>query len=156
MLLRVPIRGALGWAILSPPIIGIIRGSTKIVRPAPSTGNLLQSGFSPAPRAGAVAVSLQTAASQVWVRQVVDVLNNTLRGKLNALTTITFNANAGFTLLTDPRIGPTSFIHLMPTTADAAAENGTWYVASQTDGSATINHTNSAVTDRTYRVCIFG
>ena len=93
----------------------------------------------------------------MWVRQVVDVVNNTLRGKLNALASLTFTANANFTVLTDPRIGVTSFILLMPLTADAASLDGLgWYVTSQTSGSAVINHPNSPLTDRSFSVIIIG
>lgn len=151
MLLRRPIPTLTGWARLPPTLAG----STAVSAPAPAGATI--KSFSPAPRAGAPPLTLAGAASAVWVRQIVDVLNTTQRGKLNATTAITFNTDADATLLIHPLIGPNSFILLMPTTADAASLDGLgWYVTAQKTGSALINHPNSPLADRSYTVLIVG
>lgn len=91
-------------------------------------------------------------------RRIAEAANQALRGKLNAQRDVTLTANATATVIVDPRITPNSFIGLMPTTANAAAEigAGTMYVSARGDQTATITHANNAQTDRTYRVTILG
>lgn len=64
----------------------------------------------------------------------------------------TLTANVASTSLQDSRIGVTSFIQFMPTTANAASEigAGTLYVSARAEGVATLNHANNAQADRAY------
>lgn len=92
-----------------------------------------------------------------WAQAIGRQLNQAVSGKLNATATVTVAINVATTTLTDSRIGPNSFIALMPITADAASAIGSGcYITGQTNGSATINHANSSVNDRTYAVLIIG
>jgi hypothetical protein len=79
-------------------------------------------------------------------------------GKVDSRDSITLTISVASTTLTDPNIGPQSFIGFMPTTANAAAEigNGTMYVSSRTQGSATITHANNAQADRTFAYVVLG
>ena len=90
--------------------------------------------------------------------QIVDALNQLLRGKLNVTTSFTLAASVGTTTITDARIGPTSGIDWTPTSAHAAAEiaAGGMYLSAQTKGSATIAHANNAQTDRTFLLKVIG
>lgn len=90
------------------------------------------------------------------LREIAGVLNNVLKGKLNCTGTFTVTANAATTTLSDPRIGANSVIHVMPQTAHAAAEIGTLYFTAFGDGSCTVNHANSAQTDRTFSYAVIG
>jgi hypothetical protein len=88
-----------------------------------------------------------------WLQLVSRCLNGVLAGGTNTtLATFTLAANATTTVLIDSRIGATSHIQLQPTTAEAAAE--AWWITDQKVGSATIHHSGSANTTRTYRVLI--
>jgi hypothetical protein len=83
-------------------------------------------------------------------------LNELIRGRTNAVDTITLTAGAASTTVTDSRVTPFSRIFLFPTTANAAAElgNGTCYIATPVKGSYTITHANNAQVDRTFYVLI--
>lgn len=102
--------------------------------------------------------SFPTLAQGADIRRVVETVQNLLRGKLNAVTTLTLAANVATTTLTDSRIGGESHIALTPTTANASAEigAGTIYVSARAKGSATVTHANNAQTDRSYSVLIIG
>lgn len=100
-----------------------------------------------------------------WIRRAAVVLNNVLRGKLNAIynsagSDFTLAAGAASTALTDARLSINSHVTFTPLTANAAAEqgNGTMYVlaANMNSGLWTISHANNAQTDRTFRVLIIG
>jgi hypothetical protein len=87
-----------------------------------------------------------------------DAINAALKGKLNNTGTVTLTANTTTTVITDTRIGVDSFIGFMPTTANASAEigNGTMYVSSRGDKTATVTHANNAQTDRSFTYCVLG
>lgn len=87
---------------------------------------------------------------------VIDFVNQLMLGRLNAGIDVTLTDGAATTTLTDPRLGPNSFIGLMPTTAHAATELATLYVTDRTKGAATLHHANNAQTDRTFRALIIG
>lgn len=89
---------------------------------------------------------------------LVRVVNNLLIGKSNNVLAFTLTANAASSTITDPRVGPLSFLGFMPTTANAAAElgAGTLYVSARGAETATIVHANNANADRTYAVLIVG
>lgn len=82
-----------------------------------------------------------------------------MAGKLNAVGSVTLTANAATTVYTDPRLGGESYIGLMPTTANAAADvgaAGSVWIDAQGDGTATIHHPNNANADKTYTTLIIG
>ena len=89
-------------------------------------------------------------------RKIADTLNDVLDGKINAIGSVTFAANATSTALTDPRIGTGSVILLMPRTANAATAMNTWHVSARTKGQATLAHANNAQTDRTFDYAVLG
>jgi hypothetical protein len=80
------------------------------------------------------------------------------RGKSNNTDLWTLDANQGSTTFTDERIGWDSAIFFMPTTANAAAELATLYVAEsgRVNGSVTVTHANDANADKIFRVAIIG
>ncbi len=81
-------------------------------------------------------------------------------GRSNAVGTVTLTANVATTTVTDANCAVASSIHLMPTTANASAEQGagTIYIATATilNGSFVITHANNAQTDRIFRYAIVG
>jgi len=90
-------------------------------------------------------------------RRIAQDVNRINQGKLNCVYgTITLNANATSTTITDPRIGMTSWIGLMPTTDSAVAIDIAPRIKSQTKGSAVITHGSSTATDLNYAVVILG
>lgn len=93
-----------------------------------------------------------------WLRMVSSIVNDIMDGKINATGDLTLAASSATTTLTDRRIGPGSYIGLMPTTANASAEQGagTIYVSSRGKQTATVTHANNAQTDRTYRYVVLG
>ena len=94
-----------------------------------------------------------------WARAIVERINNILRGKLNAQTTITLTANSGTTTLTDARIGLQSVIILDPKTTNAnAAKYTAPYIiqSNQLSGSVLLTHVNDANLDKSFNVFIVG
>lgn len=91
-------------------------------------------------------------------RQLAHAINRTMAGKLNANAAVTLTANATSTTLTDPRLGPNTAILFMPQTANAAAAKASLFVpsATQTTGSAVINHASSANADQTFTLLLIG
>lgn len=83
-------------------------------------------------------------------------LNNILLGKLNCTGTVTLNAGATSTTLTDTRIGGSSVILFCPKTANAATATANLRVTAKGDGTATLTHSNTADADKTYDYCIIG
>ena len=91
-----------------------------------------------------------------WLAQIALVLNGAMQGKLNNTGTVTLTAGVTTTTLSDPRIGPNSYIGLMPKTANAAGAIATTYVSAQTEGSATLTHANAVSVDRTFTYMVVG
>jgi hypothetical protein len=90
-------------------------------------------------------------------REISEVANNILNGKTNNTGTITLNAgSATTTTIYDERIGYNSIIHLMPTTANAAAAFTGVYVSNRAKGNATLTHSANTNTDKTYGYIIVG
>ncbi len=81
-------------------------------------------------------------------------------GRSNAVGTVTLTANVATTTVTTGNCATGSTILLMPTTANASAEQGagTIYIATATilNGSFVITHANNAQTDRIFRYAIVG
>lgn len=98
------------------------------------------------------------ADDKAWKRGMAAWALEINQGHLNNTGTISLLSGTVETVLTDTRLGAFSFIGFMPTTANAAAElgGGTLYVATQSDGAATITHANAATGDRTFRYAILG
>lgn len=91
-------------------------------------------------------------------RKLARKINDLLQGRLNCTLDVTLTANAASTTVTDARLSASSFIGVMPRTANAAAEigAGTLYVSARANGSATLAHANNAQTDREYTLLIIG
>lgn len=88
-------------------------------------------------------------------RQLARGINRLTEGHFNGTLFVTLDPGVTTTTVTDSRISQQTCASFMPQTATAAAEVPTLY-ATCTNGSLTINHTNSGVTDRTYTMGIFG
>lgn len=105
-------------------------------------------------------VDIDSEDHDAWLRQISEVVNNILSGKLNNNGTVTLTANAATTTLSDTRIGANSVICLMPTTANAAAALTTTYfdtfAFSSGLGTCTIHHTNNAQIDKTFIYTVTG
>ncbi len=83
-------------------------------------------------------------------------INGILDGRQNNFGTFTLAASVTSTVVSDRRVGVDSVITLMPTTANAAGELATLYIATVTAGSFTVTHSNAATADRTYRYEVTG
>jgi hypothetical protein len=88
-------------------------------------------------------------------QQIANVVNNIMNGKLNCTIEVTLRANQTTTDIDDPRIYSTSVFLFDPRTANARAALFSMYISAVSRGSATITHTNTATTDRTFIVGIF-
>ena len=90
--------------------------------------------------------------------QAVIGIEQALNGKLRSYGSLTLDAGTAATTFVDSRIGPASYIGLMPTTANAAAEigAGTCYISARTNGSATITHANNANADKSFMTVVIG
>lgn len=169
MLDRTPVEVAIGGIyglrgkLPLPPLPGSgWDGATRPALPTPAQGGGA-TGYLPSPAIATAAIALPSIAGfppafTAWALRLVDVVNNTLRGKINVTLNVTLNANAAETVVIDARVGVFSFLHFMPLTADAATElvSGSLYVSAQTNGQFTVAHTNNAQTDRAFRVLIIG
>ena len=91
-------------------------------------------------------------------REISEVVNNILDGNTNNKGSVTLTASAASTAVADLRAGPESVILLMPTTANASAEQGagTIYVSARAKQTFTLTHANNGQTDRTYKYAIIG
>lgn len=86
-------------------------------------------------------------------REISNVVNNILNGKINSTGNVTLTNSSATTTLYDARIGDDSVILFMPTTSDASTEN--IHVTGRQNGQATLNHA-SATTTRSYAYIVFG
>lgn len=84
--------------------------------------------------------------------RLIDTINQLILGNSNNIGTVTLTASAASTTVLNSRVGGSSFIGFMPTTANAATElaAGTMYVSSRTKGEFVITHANNAQADRTF------
>jgi len=91
-------------------------------------------------------------------REVAQVVNNILDGKVNSTGSFTCTTSATSTVVTDFRAGKQSIILLMPTTANAASEvsNGTIFISARNKQSFTVTHSNNSQADRSYGYAILG
>jgi hypothetical protein len=95
-----------------------------------------------------------TGSMEAWVVQIARTLNLVLRGKVNAVTSITLTANATSTTLIDDRIGASTYVALVPLTSSSTAIDIAPYVSARTRGSATIAHGSSPATDLEFSVLL--
>ena len=79
-----------------------------------------------------------------------------MQGQTNNTVTATLTANVTTTTVSDARIGSTSVLIPMPTTANAAAALGSLYVTGIAKQTAVLNHANNAQTDRTFIFAVIG
>jgi hypothetical protein len=103
-------------------------------------------------------VPLNSNDEKLHRRQIASTVNNMMQGHINCTLTITLNASATSTIVSDARIGATSaIIPAMATTLDGATaiKNGI-YVANIMTGSATINHVSNSAIDQTITLIIIG
>lgn len=91
-------------------------------------------------------------------RDISQVVNGILDGKLNSTGTFTCTVSAATTAVTDYRAGEDSIILLMPTTANASAEigNGTIFISTRAKQSFTVTHANNSQSDRTFGYAVLG
>ena len=91
-------------------------------------------------------------------REISQVVNGILDGKVNSTGSFTCTTSATTTVVTDFRAGADSIILLMPTTANAAAEmgNGTAFISARAKQSFTVTHANNSQADRTFGYAILG
>jgi hypothetical protein len=86
-------------------------------------------------------------------REIAERCNLLLLGRINTTGSATLTANTTTTTVTDTNCHAGSFVGLMPTTANAAAESPYIVPAS---GSFVITHANTATTDRTFKYVLLG
>ena len=95
-----------------------------------------------------------------FLRLIAGAVNRINAGKVNATGEVTLAASATPTVLTDPRLTPTSWFGLWPLTANAAAELDAQHPyaaeANRGLGEWTLTHRSDAGTDRTFRYLIIG
>ena len=105
---------------------------------------------------GYQAVTLSLSDEKEHRRQIAQLANNLLQGKLNTVIQVTLTASSATTTVTDKRIGAYTGLFFSPLTADAAAAQSGLYVSAQQNGSATLTHANNAQVDRTFNVLLIG
>jgi len=90
-------------------------------------------------------------------RDVAEIVNNCVDGKLNVIGDVTLTNSATTTVVTDIRVSAQSYINFQPTTADGAVElyGGSMYVSSQSKQTFTITHSNNTTT-RSFRYAVIG
>lgn len=113
------------------------------------SANIRSSGLDPVPESASANLS-------TWVTLIARRVNQLLRGKINARTTVTLTASATSTTLTDDRIGPNSHIALTPLSSSATAIDIAPWISVQGPSSATISHGSSTATDLNFSVLIVG
>ena len=111
-----------------------------------------------APVASPGALVALLGAVIAWLSGVRDVVNNIMRGKINATLDVPLTVSAASTTVSDARIGGSCGIYLMPLSANAAAEigNGTIWWGPPGNQTVTLNHASNAQADRSFRLLIIG
>jgi len=88
-------------------------------------------------------------------RQISEVVNTAMSGKLNNVSSITLTASSATqTNIDDSRIGADSVLMFTPTSTAASSFN--LHVSAKAVGSAVITHNVNIDSGRTYDVLIFG
>ena len=91
-------------------------------------------------------------------RQIAAWIREAQQGHIANVGTLTLTANTTSTTATDYRAGPSSFIGLMPITANAASAQavGNVYVSTRGKQTFTVTHPSSASTDQNFVYTILG
>ena len=89
-------------------------------------------------------------------RQVAEIVNNLVEGKMNCTGSITLETSGTTTTLNNERIGYDSVIILTPRSANAAGETDHTYVSSKAVGSCVITHRNHGHADCEWDYVIIG
>lgn len=102
--------------------------------------------------------SIKDALTAQYLGQIRTVVNNIMRGKINATLNLSLNPLTTTTTINDPRIGGSTYISLEPLTPNAAAElaTGGLWVSAQGNQFVTFTHSNSFTTDRSYVAILLG
>lgn len=99
----------------------------------------------------------QMADALEWCRRIAQTVNQTLRGEINTLGSVTLAvAPATTTVISSSRITPDTAIFMMAKTANAAAALGGLYVSAVAAGSLTLTHAANAAVDRTFDYHLIG
>jgi hypothetical protein len=88
-------------------------------------------------------------------REISEVTNNILNGKTNNTGSFSTAVSTTTTTLSDERIGFNSVILFMPLDSNSAAELGSIYFDTFSQGSCTVHHGSHSVS-RNYRYIIVG
>lgn len=93
-----------------------------------------------------------------FLKNVTTVVNNIMRGKINARGDLTLTASSDTTVVEDSNVGGSSCVLLSPTSASAASEkaSGNMYVSYTGKQTFTITHTNNSISDRSFRYVVLG
>ncbi len=99
-------------------------------------------------------ITLERASDVQEITQIKENLNS---GYTQNTGEITLTPSASSTVVSQYYVRPTSTVLLIPTTQNASLEmtSGNFYVVSA-DKQFTVNHTNNAFTDKTFRYVVFG
>jgi hypothetical protein len=90
-------------------------------------------------------------------RQISEVVNNAMGGKINATGTINLaSSSATGTSLPDVRISTDSVIMFMPTNTASATFMNDMFVSAKVDGSATISHSANTSASATFSYLVIG
>ena len=91
-------------------------------------------------------------------RLIAQWMREAHQGHIANTGSVTLGTGVAATSVTDFRVGPNSFIGLMPTTANAAGEigGGTIYISSRSAEGFTETHANTTTADRAFVYCILG
>ena len=89
-------------------------------------------------------------------REVAEITNQVLNGKLNCTGNIILNTSGTTTTLYNERISYDSVIILVPRSANAAGETDHTYVSSKAIGSCVITHRNHGHSDCEWDYVIIG
>lgn len=95
-------------------------------------------------------VPLKGQPFEAWGRVMADLLEREIYALQTKGGTVTLNANATTTTISNGSVTTSSVIVLSPTTSNAAGAVANVYVSSLAAGSATLTHANAATTDRTF------
>lgn len=92
-----------------------------------------------------------------YLRRIKDAVNLLFQGKANNTLDFTLTAGATSSVVQDPRLSGTTGIGWMAMTANAkTAEVAGIYVTAQDEGTALLNHANTADVDKTFRLTFNG
>ena len=89
-------------------------------------------------------------------RQVAEIVNNLVEGKMNCTGSITLETSGTETTLYNERIGYDSVIILVPRSANSAGETDHVYIKTKAIGSCVIGHRNHGHSDADYDYVIIG